>query len=251
MQTLRFALLLALLAPSAGAQVLDARQPRLLDQWIFGISVYPAFPVGEFAKHQRLAGGLDLSLGFQPWRRQPLTIRSNFGWLQYDSQNENETGEVCDFFGNNCQTETFFYDSQNHSMSFVQIGPEFFATDGTWRPYAYALTGATFFHSTARFGSAASSSSGSNGLHFSWNPSSAYGIGIRHVGAKDGRQWGWDFGARVLRNAEAEYVTKDGVYRNPDGTYDVHARHGAANLLIIHIGFNGGPFVNWSERPRR
>ena len=250
MRPYRFLLLLALLAQSAYGQVLNSRQPRLLDQWIFGFSLYPAFPVGEFAQHQRFAGGLDLTVGYQPWRRQPLTIRSNFGWLQYDSFNRNETGDVCDFFGNNCQNETFFYDSQNHSMSFAQIGPEFFATDGTWRPYGYALGGATFFHSTARFGSAASSSSGSNGLHFSWNPSSTYGIGVRHVGAgnKDGRQYGWDFGARVLRNAKSEYVTKDGVYRNADGTYDVRARKGAASLLIIHIGFNGGPFVNWSER---
>jgi hypothetical protein len=247
-RALRIALLLAAVSQPSSGQVPSSQEPRLLDQWIFGFGVFPAFPVGEFANYQKLAGGAELTVGFQPWRRQPLTIRSNFGWIQYDSFDQNQTGEICDYFGQNCQTETFFYNSQNHSMSFAQIGPEFMATDGTWRPYAFALGGATFFHSTSRFGSAASGGSGTTGLFFSKNVSSSYGIGIRRVTARDGRQYGFDFGARVLRNAQSEYLTKDGVYRNPDGSYDVAPRSGAANLLIIHIGFNGGPRVHWRER---
>ena len=55
-------------------------------------------------------------------------------------------------------------------------------------------------------------------------------------------------GVSFTRNAKAEYVTMEGVFRRSDGTYDVRPMQGAANVLKIHIGINSGPRVNWNER---
>ena len=249
MRPIRFPLLLTVaLSTAANAQVFQPRQPSATDQWIIGFTAYPAFPIGDFRNDQKFGAGVDLMVGYQPFRREFTVIRATLGWLQYDSFNQNEDAQVCDYFGNNCTTETIFYDSQNHSTSFIHIGPEFMATRGTWRPFVYASGGVTFFHSTARFGDAFNSGSGTRGLFYSNNVSSAYGLGVRRVTARDGRQHGWEFGARLTRNAKAEYLTKEGVYRDASGNYAVSPKQGQANFITVHIGYNGGPRVNWNER---
>lgn len=248
MRSIRLGLTLLVLGGPATAQVLTPRQPSRMDQWIIGATAFPAFPIGDFRKDQKFGAGVDLMVGYQPFRREFTVLRATFGFLQYDSFNQNEDARICDQFGNNCANETIFYDSQNHSTSFMHVGPEFMATAGTWRPFVYAMGGVTFFHSTARFGSAFSSTSDSRGLFYSNNVSSAYGLGVRRVTGRDGRQHGWEFGARLTRNAKAEYLTKDGVYRDGSGNYQVSPKQGQANFITVHIGYNGGPRLNWNER---
>lgn len=242
---------LALVRPHPlSAQVIETRKKSLMDQWIFDIAPFLALPNGDFRKDEKVGGGVDFAVGFQPWRRQPLALRANFGGLAYDGFDNDQDQEVCDFFGNNCQNETVFYNSRHHYMSFVQFGPEFFATDGVWRPYGFAMGGWTFFNSTAHYGNATSTSSNSQSLFSSQNVSSTYGVGVRLVGKNFGREDGWDFGVRFVRNAKARYLTDRGVYRRADGTYDVSPKSGAANVLLIRIGYNSGPHVNWDERRR-
>jgi hypothetical protein len=248
MRLFRIALGLILTSSVAEAQVFASRPPRALDQWIIGITAFPAFPVGDFRQDQKFGAGLDLNVGYQPFRREMTVIRANFGFLQYDSYNRNESAEICDFFGNNCSNETIFYDSQNHSTSFIHGGPEFMVTAGKWRPFVYGVGGVTFFHSTARFGDAFNSSSGTRTLFVSSNVSSAYGLGVRRVAGRDGRQHGWELGVRFTRNAKAEYLTKEGVYRDSFGNYAVSPKTGQANFITVHIGYSGGPRVNWNER---
>jgi hypothetical protein len=243
----RVALLLALPATSARPQIFKLRPPRLQDQWIFNMSGFGAVPVGEFRKHEKVGGGFELSVGFQPFRRQPLVLRSTLGSLLYDSWSRNDDQEFCDV-DDNCTTETVFYDSHQHFMSFLQAGPEFMATDGRWRPYAFALGGVTFFNSTSRYGDASISSSNPRSLFSSRNPSSTYGAGVRIVTSNYGREGGWDFGLRFTRNARALYLSRDGVFRRADGSFYITPHAGAANLLTIHVGMTGGPFVNWNER---
>src|SRR5437867_7185082 len=120
---LRTALLLALLAPAAGAQVIQARPPKLTDQWVFGISGFGGIPVGDFKRHEDGGGGMELFTGFQPFRRQPLVLRGNGGFLLYGRYNRNADREYCDQFGQNCFTETVFYNSRYHNMSFFQADP--------------------------------------------------------------------------------------------------------------------------------
>lgn len=203
-------------------------------------------PVGDFRKDEKLGGGLEVAIGFQPIRRQPLVLRGSFGGLLYEGLNNNDDREVCDFFGNNCQQVTLFYDSQHHFLSFMQAGPEFMATDGRWRPYAYALAGVTFFNSTAHYGE--ESASNTRNLFSSHNFSTSYALGVRRVAQNFGREGGFDFAVRFTRNAKARYLTEKGVYRDANGDYAISARSGSANLVMIQIGITGGPFVNWSER---
>ncbi|HEV8573169.1 MAG TPA: hypothetical protein VGR43_00535 [Dehalococcoidia bacterium] len=249
MHPLRIALLTTLLAQAAGAQVINARQPRLLDQWVYGLSGFGGIPVGDFRRHEDGGGGMQLDIGFQPFRRQPLVIRGSSGFLLYGRFNRNADRQFCDTFGTNCVSATVFYNSRYHNMSFFQIGPEFMATDGGWRPFGYALGGITLFNSWANYGSVnPGSSAPSTSLLNSHNVSSAYAIGVRRVNTRHGREMGWEVSLRFTRNAKARYLNDEGVQRNTDGSYTITPREGAANVLGIHIGLWGGPFINWNER---
>jgi hypothetical protein len=236
------------LSTSATAQIFGSRPNKGTDQWIFNLAGLLAVPVGDFRKDEKIGGGLEVAVGFQPFRRQPLVLRGSMGGLMYERYNNNDDDEICDFFGNNCEQVTLFYDSQHHFLSFIQAGPEFMATDGRWRPYAYALAGVSFFNSTASYGDADDSGSGTRNLFSSHNFSTSYAVGVRRVTQTFGREGGLDLSARFVRNAKARYLTENGVYRDASGNFAISPRSGAASLLIIQVGITGGPFVNWSER---
>lgn len=239
---------LAIVAAPLGAQMFEPRAPRLLDQWVLGLSAFGGIPVGEFRQYENGGGGGEIMLGFQPWRRQPLVLRAHFAAMSYGGQTATGYQDVCDNTG--CWTEVVQYKARSHSMLSTHIGPEIMATDGVWRPFGYAMAGRTFFRSTANIkpttptGPAESSES----LFSSSNFSTAYGSGIRRVTTQRGREFGLELSARVTRNASARYLTEDGVYRRSDGTYDVQPRQSAANVLGIHFGIWFGPHINWNER---
>lgn len=247
MRPLRAVLLLVTLAATADGQVIQARQPKRLDQWVFGLSGFGGIPVGEFKQHEDGGGGMEMTLGYQMFRRQPLVLRGNAGFLMYGRYSRDNSRRVCDNFGQ-CTDETFFYNSRYHNMTFLQIGPEIMATDGRWRPFAYALTGVTFFNSWANYGWSNGSDTPSRSLFSSRNLSSAYGAGIRLSSNGGGREMGWELAFRLTRNANATYLTDDSVSPQSNGSWIVSPRTGAANVLGIHLGFFVGPFVNWNER---
>lgn len=247
MHPLRIALLTTLLVRVAQAQVISPRAPRLTDQWVFGLSGFGGIPVGEFRNHEDGGGGAELTLGFQPFRREPLVLRGNAGFLLYGRYNRNQAQDICDAFGN-CTNEVVFYNARYHNMSFFQAGPELMAVDGAWRPFGFALAGVTFFNSWANYGRPTQGGAPSRSLLSSRNFSTAYGIGVRKVGQVFGREGGWEFALRFTRNAKARYLNEDGVRPRADGSWDVSPRSGAANVLGIHFGFWGGPYINWNER---
>jgi hypothetical protein len=252
MNLIRLALLPALLAQTAAAQLIPSRQPSLWDKWVLSASVFGGLPVGEFKEHEDGGGGLELMLGFQPWRRQPLVLRGNLIGMQYGGLRQRGFQDVCDA-GGSCWTEEVTFDARNHSMYFWQFGPEFMATDGTWRPFGFALLGTTVFSSRANLAAACPTCNQppSQRLFSSSNLSTAYGLGLRRVGTLHGREHGFELSARVMRNAEAEYLTEDGVQHNADGSWTITPRRGAANVLGIHVGYWMGPHVLWNERRAR
>src|SRR6185503_7740426 len=140
------AVLILALATGASAQVPAADRSRA-DQWMFGLDGFGAVPVGDFKNYENGGGGGQLMVGYQMWRRQPAVIRFQAGGLLYSKVDAVTYQDVCDFFG--CTTEEVRYNARDHAMYFVHLGPEFMATDGIWRPYAYALAGYTFFNSTS------------------------------------------------------------------------------------------------------
>ena len=249
MQPLRKALLIALLAAPVQAQVLALRPPSLKDQWTFGFSLLGGIPLGEFREYENGGGGADLNLGFQPWRRQPLVLRTQVGGMLYGVARATGYQQVCDS-NNNCWIEEVRYNARNHSMMFLHAGPEIMATDGKWRPFGFALAGMTWFRSWANLkpttptGPAETTES----LFSSSNFSTSYGAGVRRVTTTFGRESGFELSARVNRNGKSRYLTEDGVFRRSDGSYGVAPREGAANVLGIHVGFWIGPYINWDER---
>ena len=250
MSFVRIAFIALLVAAPSSAQVIGARQASRSDQWTFGVAAYGGIPVGEFRQHENGGGGGEIVVGYQPWRRQPAVLRGQFGALLYGSASAEGYQDVCDEDGTNCFTELVSYRARNHTMMFLQGGPEFMATDGTWRPFGYALAGWTFFNSWANPKRTTPSGPDPESVHLfsSRNFSTTYGVGLRRVGEGGGRASGFEFGARVTRNAKARYLTEDGVYRLPNGQYAVMPRNGAANVLLIHVGWYVGPRVGWWER---
>jgi hypothetical protein len=246
MRPLLLALLLAL---PVQAQVLQLKQPKKSDLITFSFSFFGSVPMGEFRNHENGGGGADMVLGIQPFRREPLVIRTQVAGLLYDGASAWGYQDVCDEF-NSCWTETVRYNARNHSMLMLHAGPEIMATDGKWRPFGYALVGWTFFNSWVNLKpeSPTGPDPETENLFSSRNVSSIYGAGIRRVGTKIGREGGFELSTRFVRNASARYLTEQGLYRRPDGTYDVTPRTGAANVLAFHVGFWIGPHVNWNER---
>jgi hypothetical protein len=241
------ALLSCFLAANSSAQVISAREPKLLDQWVFGGSLFAGIPVGEFRKAEVGGGGGELMFGFQPFRRQPLLVRGQVGSLLYGTASAYGYQDVCDAIS--CWTEQVRYNARNHTMTFLQAGPEIMATDGTWRPFGYALAGYTFFNSWANLKpTTPTGTTSSQSLFTSHNFSTSYGAGVRRVGTSFGRESGWELAFDVTRNAKARYLTEAGLVRRSDGTWDITPRSGAANVLGIHIGFWVGPYINWNER---
>ncbi|HEX7938326.1 MAG TPA: hypothetical protein VF483_04990 [Gemmatimonadaceae bacterium] len=229
-------------------QVLDARPPRLLDQWVWSIGAFGGIPLGDFRKHENGGGGFELMAGVQPWRRQPLVIRAHLASLVYGTVDAQGYQDVCDFFG--CRTDTVSYNARDHVMTSFHIGPEFFATDGFLRPFVYSMLGVTWFNSWANLqpASAGGPSEGSTSLFSSHNFSTAYGAGVRFVKTRFGREYGLELAARVNRNAKARYLTEDGVRVNSSNQWEVTPTQTAAHVLTIHVGFWMGPYINWNER---
>jgi hypothetical protein len=247
-QPLRIALILAVVCSTADAQIFQVRQPRLSDQWVFGINTFGGIPVGDFRRYEDGGGGMEVSIGFQPFRRQPLVLRASTGFLMYGHYDRDETQNVCDYFGNYCRTETVFYNSRYHNMSFFQFGPEIMATDGRWRPFGFALAGKTLFNSWANYGPPSNSGRPpTRTLLSTQNFSTAYGLGVRRVATTFGREGGFELALRMTRNGKATYLNDDGVHRRPDLSYDITPRTGAANVVGIHVGFWMGPYRNWNE----
>lgn len=242
---------LSMLAEPAGGQVLEARQPRLLDQWVFSAGLFGGIPLGDFHKNEDGGGGFELMLGFQPFRRQPLLLRTHVATLMYGRVTATGYQDVCDIFG--CTTEEVEYTARTHTMTSWHTGPEFFAIDGSIRPYGFALAGITWFHSSANEPptTPGGPSTGSVSLFSSHNFSTAYTLGTRFVRSKFGREYGLDLGARVTRNAKANYLTDGGVRFYADGSMAVVPIQTAAHVFSIHVGFFMGPYINWNERRPR
>jgi hypothetical protein len=246
---LRVSLLLAVVALSSpvGAQILAPREPKWTDKWNFGIGGHGGIPVGEFRKHENGGAGLDVFAGFQPFRREPLSIRANVQFMEYGALKEEGLRDVCDAF--ECWTERVEFDARNHQMYLFQIGPEIMAVDGKWRPYAFALAGATVFNSNEAVG--VDSQTGeirTESFFSSSNFSTSYGGGIRRVATRWGRETGFEISARFTRNEKAEYLTERNITRQPDGSWIAVPQRGHANLIGIEIGFWVGPYINWNER---
>jgi hypothetical protein len=230
----------------ASAQVIQPPQKRVTDQWVFSFSGLGGIPVGDFRKNENGGGGLELMLGFQPFRRQPLKIRGQIDWLMYGRVDRDVDREYCDLLG--CETYTIYYDSRQHMMFTFQAGPELTPVNGTWRPFVFALAGSTVFHSYANVGDPGPGGSApSDNLFTSANFSTSYGGGIRRVGGGN-RPAAFELSAHLTRNAKADYLTERGLTRTASGAWIVHPVRGAANVVMIKMGFWVGPNVPWFER---
>jgi hypothetical protein len=230
-------------------QIFDQRPNLFRDQWVWSLGAFGGIPLKDFRKHENGGGGFELMVGVQPWRRQPMTIRTHVATLIYGAVKGVGYQDVCDFFG--CTTETVEYTARNHVMTSLHIGPEFFAIDGPIRPFAYAMYGITWFNSWANLqpSSPGGPTQSSASLFSSHNASAAYGAGVRFVATRFGREFGFELAGRVNRNDKARYLTEQGVQiDSTSNTWYITPTQSAAHVLGIHMSFWMGPYINWNER---
>jgi hypothetical protein len=238
---------LTLSATAASAQMIQATRPSWTDQWTFGLAFMGGRPVGEFRNEENGGFGGEFTLGFQPFRRQPLILRGSVGGMQYHAVKARGSQENCDETG--CWLEEVEYNARSHNMWYAYAGPEITAIDGAWRPFAFAMVGRSLFRSQANFKpTSPGGQEFSQTLFSSNNFSTSYGGGIRTMVSMTGREIGLEFSARVNRNIDAEYLTERGVVENPDGSFTITPRRGQANVLGIYLGLWVGPRVLWNER---
>src|SRR5689334_11123183 len=111
----RVVVMLLLTVGVAPAQVLDARLPRVSELWLYSIGGLRVLPLGDFGKHENGGGGFELMVGFQPFRREPLSIRTHVAWMIYGAVTGTAYQDTCDVFG--CRTETVDYNARDHVMT--------------------------------------------------------------------------------------------------------------------------------------
>jgi hypothetical protein len=239
--------LLVASALTADAQIIQPSPRSWLDQWTVGAAFMGGKPVGEFRNEENGGFGGELTLGYQPFRRQPLLLRGSLGGMQYHAVKAFGYQENCDERG--CWLEEVEYNARSHNMLYAYAGPEIMATDGGVRPFAFAMVGRTWFRSQANFKPTSPGGQEFSQTLFSENNfSTSYGGGIRSMLTTAGRGVGLELSARVNRNIDAEYLTERGVVENPDGSITITPRRGAAHVLGIHLGIWIGPHVRWDER---
>lgn len=232
---------------SAFAQIIQAPRTSWTDQWIVGLAFMGGRPVGDFRNEENGGFGGEFTLGFQPFRRQPLVLRGSLGGLQYHAVKGRGFQENCDETG--CWLEEVEYNARSHNMWYAYAGPEITATDGAVRPFAFAMVGRNFFRSVANFKpTSPGGQEFSQTLFSSNNFSTSYGGGIRSMLSVTGREIGVELSARVNRNIDARYLTERGVVENPDGSITITPQSGDANVLGIYVGLWIGPHVRWNER---
>lgn len=235
------------LSATSEAQILQARQPSRMDQWVIGGAFMGGKPLGEFRNEENGGFGGEFTLGYQLFRRQPLILRGSIGGMQYHAVKARGYQENCDETG--CWLEEVEYNARSHNMWYAYGGPEILATDGTLRPFAFAMVGRSWFRSQANFKPTSPGGQEFSQVLFSENNfSTSYGGGVRMMLTNTGRPIGLELSARVNRNIDAEYLTERGVVENPDGSITITPRRGAAHVLGIYLGIWVGPNVHWSER---
>lgn len=241
------ALCLALASSSAGAQLISSSRRSITDQFTGSISLLGGIPVGEFRDHENGGMGGEVVFGFQPIRRQPLVFRLSGGGMQYSTVRAWGYEDVCDT--NGCYTDEVEYNARSHNMWYMHVGTEFMAVEGPLQPFVVASVGYTWFNSRSNLKpTTPTGTENSESLFWSSNVSTQYGGGVRWLVNNGGRQFGIEISPRFTRNAKASYLNEDGLRRQPDGTWVINPRHGAANLVGIQLGFWMGPRVHFNER---
>jgi hypothetical protein len=220
--------------PVTPARWSDGLSGALIGEW--------GFPVGAFHENEDGGGGVAAHVAYAIERTRVLSLRTNFGWVQYGNVSRTRRVPVYDEFGTPVDYQDEKYSLRNHSMLSLDAGPELTRVTGKWRPYGFATAGFSVFQSRQNLrapvyaGDPGDDRTFFSHANFAWTT----GLGLR-VGSVDPRGGAFDFGVSFRRNQSARYANERALTTNPDGSFSFSTFSGSANLIAVHVGVWIGP----------
>ncbi len=158
-----------------------------------------------------------------------LGIRLDGGWLYFGGVEHDVP-----FSGTGGLVNVRLHTSNNLAM--LGIGPQFSVPTGPIRPYVYATAGLGYFFTTSSVtnqntGEEIAGSTNFSSTVFAWST----GVGFQMPVA---RSIAIDAGAEYRSQKDAEYLAKDNIVQNPDGTPGgIRGSHRTdADLVSYHLG---------------
>jgi opacity protein-like surface antigen len=228
--------LLVCLAP-ASLLAQPVRPPRG-NRVLGGFYIIGGGPTGYFGQvvGSAVVGGLGGHISLTP-RGGPLGLRFETTYLEYGS----ETMPVPVDNGKESGDRTI-----SNGIIRVAVGPVAMQHHGSFRPYAYATVGTSWFQTDTRVTAECDASchgdeqmrvistqTNSSESTFSWSAGGGVLVQV-------GRHGSIDVGVRYIANGTVTWLAEGDLVENANGQLQPHPRHSAANLVELTLGFTFG-----------
>ena len=212
-------------AASAEAQSAISTFPS---RFSFGGDVAIAQPKSELAANVGTGYGFDANGMFALDPKGVLSLRADFGGLQYGRETKRIPSIV---------TGRVRYDLEtDNRIAFGSIGLQLQAPDGWFRPYANAAVGFTNFFTESSLSSPDDSFEPiTNTNHSDASSAWIFGGGIKIPFGKYS-SGALNLGARYFYGGHATYLTKGDIVDNPDGSVTLNTRESKTDLVLWQIG---------------
>ena len=191
-------------------------------------------PLGEFAEHVDVGGGLAGHGLLRLDRSGALALRLDGGFAVYGSERVRVrnplTGRV------SLEVET------TNNIGMFGVGPQLMLPSGRVRPYANAGVGLAWFVTRSvlrggdRNGTPFAETTNEQDANFAWMG----GGGVYIPLSMRGRTVSLDVGARYHANGTATYLTEGGLVDNPDGSVTENPFRTRADFVAYHLGVSVG-----------
>ena len=191
-------------------------------------------PLGDFADHVNVGGGLGAHGLLRLNRSGALALRFDGGFVVYGSERIRANNPISGRVGLEVVT--------TNGIATFGVGPQVMRTSGRVRPYANAGIGLAYFatQSSLRGGDRNGTPFAETTNERDANFASTGGAGVYIPVATRGRPVSLDVGARYHGNGTATYLTEGGIVDNPDGTVTEHPFHTRADFVAYHLGVSVG-----------
>ena len=223
----RIAVAALLLAAAAGAAPLHA-QTGLRSQ--LGIDGFMSLPRGEFQDYVGRGWGVNFQASHHFRDGNPIGVRGDFGLLGLGG----ESNRWCYGEGDYCHTTLDM--STTSVIGYMTVGPQLTISVMGVNPYVYAGAGFSHFGTQTTVNGAYSGKlidQIQNHSHYGFAWSAGGGVTLPMA-----EHYALTLGGRYNRNGQAEYLRRQDMRQNPDGTVTGVPTRSEADFVTLQIGFS-------------
>jgi len=190
-------------------------------------------PVGDFLRYVHEGFGLD---AFFRWNADPqgvFSLKLDGGFLVYGS--ETKRVPLSTTVGGRILVDL----TTDNNIAWMGFGPQLTFPTGSFRPYANASIGFSYFWTQSSVEGSDDAFDFANTTNFS-DVAFRYGFGWGVlIPFQSGRtEWAIDMGAIYHGNGQVLYLREGGITDLPDGSIILHPIRSDANLLTYRLGFS-------------